>query len=357
MIDPKRIRQNPEEFVHVLEKRKVSLSVDSFLQLDEKRRQFLNEADEKKALRNALSKQIGIARKKGADEKEIAAITADMQRLSVSIESLDADVASLDAEIESFLLSLPNPPHVCVPVHESVEKRRMGEIRRFLWEPKTHREIGSDLHIAEEGSDGASPILRGFGARLERSLVNFFLDHFSNHQYEEISLHSDESILSVYRNAILSGQQLPLRHCRISSRMELFEMVMPEQSEQAWERMTGTLEQALMALKLPFRSVALRADQLEFSAAMAEQIEVWMPSLSAYVPAAMCSSHEEFLARRKGVRYRTESKEKPRFVYTMGAAVDLYAVLSAILENGQNENGSVTLPELLCSYACFQTIG
>ncbi|MBP3646356.1 MAG: hypothetical protein J6K55_08010 [Clostridia bacterium] len=349
MIDPKRIRQNPEEFLNALQKRKFNLSLDTFLQQDEKRRSLLNEAEEKKSLRNNAGKQIGLARKKGASEQELAAMMSDMQRIGTEVERLDTEVAELDTQMENFLLSLPNPPHESVPVQFSAEERICGETRHFLWEPKTHQEIGNDLRIAASSAAAEKPVFCGLGARLERAVANFLLDRLSENGYQELSLPSDQSIVALNQNEIMPVHELPLRQCAYESRsIYLSELVMPEQSYSELDTMTRALEKLISLLGLPCRTVTLCAEKLDFSAAKAKRLEVWMPSLQQFVPAADCTNHEDFIARREGIRCRSQAKEKPRYSHTLSAAINVTgSILPAILENFQNEDGSVSVPEAL----------
>ena len=358
MIDPKRIRQNPEEFQRLLNRRNLSLSVDAFLHQDEKRRQLLNEAEEKKALRNNAGKLIGLARKKGADDQQIEALMADAQCLSQEIEQLDADIAAISTQIDEFLLSLPNLPHPEVPDDESQQLRLTGEPRRFLWEPKSYQEIGTDLHLTVKLPARDAPVSCGLGARLERSLTSFFLDQLSGNGFKELITHSKAEAVSIYQNDILTADQLPLRHC--STGIGSIQLLGLSEMEHSYDDLTvliASIERLLSLLKLPCRILMLSAQKLDFIAAMTICIEVWAPSLQQYVPAARFTNHEDFIARREAIRCRVQAREKPRYLHTLSGTVDIAGcIVQSILENHQNEDGSVEVPEALVPYMGCQII-
>ena len=185
MLDIKRIRQNPQELIDALKARNKDISLDEFLAQDEARRKLMTEVEEKKALRNATSKEIGMAKKRGADEAETAAIMEKMRALGDEIAATDAEIAKLEESMNNFLMNVPNFPHASVPVgvddKDNVEQRRWGEPRQFGWEPKAHWDIGTDLGIldwdtAAKISGARFTVYRGLGARLERAIINFFLN-------------------------------------------------------------------------------------------------------------------------------------------------------------------------------------
>ena len=182
MLDIRRIRQKPQEVVEKLRTRGKEISIDTLLRQDEERRALLAQVEEKKALRNAESKKIGAAKKKGTSEAEIGAIMEQMRAVGDEIAALDAQVAQLDRSMEEFLMTVPNLPHESVPVGEdekgNVEMRTWGTPRHFPWEPKPHWDIGTDLKIldwdsAAKISGARFTVYRGLGARLERAVINF----------------------------------------------------------------------------------------------------------------------------------------------------------------------------------------
>ena len=179
MLDIRRIRQNPQELIDALKARNKDISLDEFLAQDEQRRKLMTEVEEKKALRNATSKEIGLAKKRGADEAETAAIMEKMRALGDEIAATDAEIAKLEEAMNDFLMNVPNFPHASVPVgvddKDNVEQRRWGEPRQFGWEPKAHWDIGTDLGIldwdtAAKISGARFTVYRGLGARLERAI-------------------------------------------------------------------------------------------------------------------------------------------------------------------------------------------
>ena len=353
MLDIKRIRQNPQELIDALKARNKDISLDTFLKEDEERRALMAEVEEKKALRNQTSKKIGLAKKNGASEEETAAIMREMRELGDVIDALDEKINELDAKMQQFLMSVPNIPNPRVPIgkddSENVEVRRWGTPRQFGWEPKAHWDIGTDLKIldfdtAAKISGARFTIYRGLGSRLERSIINFFLNTHVDAGYDEVyppymvtratmtgtgqlpkfeddayKVDQDTFLIptaevpvtNMYRDMILDGAQLPIRHCAYSS--------------------------------------CFRAEG--FSAAQTYDIEVWMPSYGRYVEISSCSDCEDFQARRASIRYRETPKDKPQFVHTLnGSGVAVGRTVAAILENYQNEDGTVTVPEVLVPY-------
>jgi len=424
MLDVRRIRQNPQELKDMLTNRnKDAAIVDDFLARDEQRRARMTQVEEKKALRNQTSKQIGIAKKNGAPEVETAAMMESMRVLGEEIAVLDAEIAALEEEQNQFLLTTPNYPQASVPVgadeSANVEQRRWGEPRVFAWEPKPHWEIGTDLKILD--FDGAARIsgarftvYRGLGARLERAIISFFLDTHIEAGYEEIlppymvtratmtgtgQLPKFEEdaykvdantfliptaevpVTNLYRESILDGDALPIRHCAFSAcfrseagsagrdtrglirqhqfnKVEMVKITKPEQSDAELESMTAQAEKVLRLLGLPYRVVCLSTGDMGFSAAKTYDIEVWMPSYGRYVEISSCSNCEDFQARRANIRYREAAKDKPQFCHTLnGSGVAVGRTVAAILENYQNDDGTVTVPEVLRPWMRTDVIG
>lgn len=416
MLDIKRIRQNPQELIDALKARNKDISLDTFLKEDEERRALMAEVEEKKALRNQTSKKIGLAKKNGASEEETAAIMREMRELGDVIDALDEKINELDAKMQQFLMSVPNIPNPRVPIgkddSENVEVRRWGTPRQFGWEPKAHWDIGTDLKIldfdtAAKISGARFTIYRGLGSRLERSIINFFLNTHVDAGYDEVyppymvtratmtgtgqlpkfeddayKVDQDTFLIptaevpvtNMYRDMILDGAQLPIRHCAYSScfraeagsagrdtrglirqhqfnKVEMVKIAKPEESYAELESMTAEAEKVLQLLGLPYRVVNLCTGDLGFSAAQTYDIEVWMPSYGRYVEISSCSDCEDFQARRASIRYRETPKDKSQFVHTLnGSGVAVGRTVAAILENYQNEDSTVTVPEVLVPY-------
>ncbi|MEF9877810.1 MAG: serine--tRNA ligase [Clostridia bacterium] len=416
MLDIKRIRQNPQELQDALKARNKNISLDAFLAQDDQRRKLMVQVEEKKSLRNTTSKKIGEAKKKGASESETAAIMDEMRTLGDEITAIDADIADLDLAMDGFLMSVPNFPHASVPIgvdeRDNVEQRRWGTPRVFGWEPKPHWDIGTDLGIldfdtAAKVSGARFTFYRGLGARLERAIINFFLNtHVDNGfdevyppymvtratmtgtgqlpKFEEDAYKVDKDtfliptaevpVTNMYREMILDGAKLPIRHCAYSTcfraeagsagrdtrglirqhqfnKVEMVKIAKPEQSYEELESMTAEAEKVLQLLGLPYRVITLCTGDMGFSAAKTYDIEVWMPSYGRYVEISSCSNCEDFQARRASIRYRDNLKDKPQFVHTLnGSGVAVGRTVAAILENYQNEDGTVTVPEALVPY-------
>ena len=422
MLDIRLIRNNPDSVRGAIKSRNKDISIDPFLQNDEKRRILMGQVEEKKALRNQTSKQIGLAKRNGASNDEMAHIMDEMRILGDSIAQLDAEIAEVDREMEDFLLNVPNIPQEDVIVgldeKDNKEMRRNGEPRVFAWEPKPHWDIGTDLGILDfdtgaKVSGARFTFYKGLGARLERAIINFFLNTHVKAGYEEIyppymvqrasmvgtgqlpkfeedayKVDQDTFLIptaevpvtNMYRESILDGATLPIRHCAYSTcfraeagsagrdtrglirqhqfnKVEMVKIAKPSQSNDELESMTASAEQVLRLLGLPYRVVMLCTGDMGFSACKTYDVEVWMPSYNRYVEISSCSNCGDFQARRAGIRFRDNAKEKPQFAHTLnGSGVAVGRTVAAILENYQNEDGTVTIPEVLVPYMDCEVI-
>ena len=419
MLDIKRIRQNPQELIDALKNRNSTLDVTELLDLDQKRREALGQVEALKNKRTTESKKIGQIMKQGGDAE---AIKEEMRQLGDQIADLDKQVAAIDEKINYILMRLPNYPHASVPIGkddtENVEQRRWGEPRQFEWSPKAHWDIGTDLGIldfesAAKISGARFTVYKGLGARLERAVINFYMDtHAADGftevlppymvmrttmegtgqlpKFEEDAYKVDQDtfliptaevpVTNLYRDMILDGDQLPIRHCAYSAcfraeagsagrdtrglirqhqfnKVEMVKVTKPEQSYDELESMTRQAEKVLQLLGLPYRVVCLSTGDMGFSAAKTYDLEVWMPSYGRYVEISSCSNCEDFQARRARIRYRDENG-KVQLCHTLnGSGVAVGRTVAAILENYQNADGTVTVPEALRSYMRCDQIG
>jgi seryl-tRNA synthetase len=385
------------------------------LKLDEARRSALFKAETLKSEQNAVSKKIPAMKKAG---ENVEAVFEEMKSLSNQIKELDEEIRVLDERIEALMLSIPNIPHESVPDgatdDDNLEVRRVGEPVKFDFEPKPHWEIGEalgvlDFEAAAKVAGARFTVYRGLGARLERAVVNFFLDtHAENHGYTEIfppymvrrrsmvgtgQLPKFEEdafkvtgtdyfliptaevpVTNLYREQILSADALPVKHVAYSAcfraeagsagrdtrglirqhqfnKVELVKFTTPETSYEELEKLVNDAENVLKALQIPYRVVKICVGDLGFTAALKYDLEVWLPSYGRYVEISSCSNFEDFQARRAGIRFRSDSKEKPRFVHTLnGSGVAVGRAVACILENFQNADGSVNVPEALIPY-------
>jgi len=413
MLDMKVIRQNPELVKTACRNRNKDLDavVDEILAIDAERRAITSEADELKAQQNQASKQIPAIKKAGGDVSEIM---AKMKEISAKVGELNAKLGELEAKQRDLALSIPNIPHASVPVGkddtENVEIRRWGEPKQFPFEPKAHWDIGADLGILDPERAGKVTgkrfhFYRDLGARLERSVINYFLNTHTENGYVEVlppfmanrasmtgtgqlpkfeedmfKLENMDYFLiptaevpvtNLHRDEILDAAQLPINYCAYSAcfraeagsagrdtrglirqhqfnKVELVKFADPEKSYEELESLTHEAELVLQGLGLPYRVVALSSGDLGFSSAKTYDIEVWMPSYGRYVEISSCSNFEDFQARRLACRFKRDKGDKAQLVHTLnGSGVAVGRTVAAILENYQNGDGSVTIPEAL----------
>ena len=417
MLDIKLLRNNFEEVEKALSTRNEDFDLSKFKDLDERRRALLAEMEVKKSEQKKVSKQIPAMKKAGED---VTAVLAEMKELADEVKELNGQVNEVEAELNAWMLTIPNIPHPSVPQGETdednVEIRKFGEPTKFDFEPKAHWDLGKDLGIldpetAAKISGARFTVYRDLGARLERAIMNIFLDtHTSKHGYTEVFppfMVSRESmtgtgqlpkfeedaykvlgdgkeyflvptaevpVTNMYREQILDGADLPIKHCAYTAcfraeagsagrdtrglirqhqfnKVELVKFTKPEDSYEELEKLTHDAEEVLQMLGLPYRVVKICIGDLGFTAAMKYDIEVWMPSYGRYVEISSCSNFEEFQARRANIKYKDNIKDKAKYVHTLnGSGVAIGRTTAAIMENYQQADGSIVIPEVLRPY-------
>ena len=415
MLDMKFVRDNPEKVMEAVRKRNGELNLDEFLALDKERREITQQVEALKNERNTASKEIGKLKKAGENAEEKM---AEVRAIGDKIASDDVRLRDIEARLKTIMLAIPNIPAEDVPVGKSdadnPEVRRWGEPRKFDFEPLSHWDLGEKLDILdfERGhkiSGARFTVYKGLGSRLERSVINFYLDlHTSEHGYTEFFppfiVNSDSMqgtgqlpkfaedmfklqgmdmyliptaevpITNLHRDEILNGDDLPLRYCAYSAcfraeagsagkdtrglirqhqfnKVELVKFTRPEQSWDELESLTNNAEHALQLLGLPYHVVRLCTGDLGFSSATTYDLEVWLPQANCYREISSCSNFLDFQARRANIRFRRDAKSKPEFVHTLnGSGLAVGRTVAAILENYQQADGSVVVPEVLRKY-------
>ncbi len=413
MLDIKRLREDTENVKAALARRKEEIDIDSVLAVDTERRELLFEAEKLKSRQNEVSKQIPALKKEGKDTTEIF---KEMKEISEKIKEYDEKIRVIDEELTLKMLSIPNIPNAEVPDGETdednIEIRRWGEPRKFDFEAKAHWDIGADLKILDAATAAKVTgtrftFYKGLGSRLERSVINFYLNTHTDNGYTEIfppyMVHrrsmigtgqlpkfeedafktnndyfliptAEVPVTNMHRDEILTADQLPLKYAAYSAcfraeagsagkdtrglirqhqfnKVELVKFTTPETSAEEHEKLTADAERVLQLLGLPYRVVSICVGDLGFTAAKKYDIEVWMPSYNRYVEISSCSNFLDFQSRRANIKYKNSPTDKAQFVHTInGSGVAIGRTVAAILENFQNADGSVTIPEALRPY-------
>ncbi len=415
MLDIKFIRENPGKVKKAMRDRQKNMDdvIGEILRLDEERRTLISETEEMKSEQNAMNKKIPAMKKAGEDTNEVL---AKMKEISDKISKGNSRLNEVEMRWKELLLSVPNVPNDCVPYgkddSENPEIRRWSEPRKFDFEIKPHWEIGKNLGIldperAAKVTGTRFHFYKGLGAKLERAVINFFLNTHAENGYTEIlppfmantaSLYgtgqlpkfdngfkiedtdyfliptAEVPVTNFHRDEILDGSKLPIKYCAYSAcfrseagsagrdtrglirqhqfnKVELVKFVKPETSYDELEKLTSDAENLLQLLKLPYRVVCLCTGDITFCSAKTYDIEVWMPSYGRYVEISSCSNFEDYQARRSQIRYKDGPKDKTKLVHTLnGSGLAVGRTVAAILENYQNADGSVTVPEVLREY-------
>ena len=413
MLDIKFVRSNPEDVVAGMKKRGMDLDLAPFLALDEKRRALLTEVEQLKNTRNTVSKEIGKMKKAGENADalvaEMSKVGEDIKALDQQVSEIDAQMNEIILSIPNIPHeSLPEGGEENYRV-----ERTWGEPRKFEGEPLAHWDIGTGLGILDFERAGKVTgtrftFYKGLGARLERAVISLFLDiHTEKHGYVELippymansasmtgtgqlpkfaedmfKLEGTDYYLiptaevpvtNYYRDEILNVKDLPIKHCAFSPcfraeagsagrdtrgiirqhqfhKVEMVKFAHPDHSFEELESLTQDAEDVLHALNLPYRVITLPTGDIGFSSCKTYDVEVWLPSYNAYKEISSCSNFGEFQARRANIRFRDE-EGKVRFVHTLnGSGLAVGRTVAAILENYQQPDGSVIIPEALRPY-------
>jgi seryl-tRNA synthetase len=414
-------RANFEAIAARLATRSNPPSLDTFRDLDARRRAAIRESEELKARRKSESSEIGALMKQGVDTTEKQ---QNMREIGDRAAALDELVRTADKEFQDLLAGIPNIPHESVPVgrgaEDNVEVRRCGVPRTFDFTPKPHWEIGPELGIldlerAAKVTGARFAVYWGMGAKLERALVNFMLDtHTREHGYTEVlppflinsaSLYgtgqlpkfaedlfkcegydlwlaptAEVPVTNLFRDETLAFDDLPISLCAYTpcfrseagsygrdvrgiirqhqfQKVEMVKFTRPEQSYAEHEKLTANAESILQKLGLPFRTVVLSTGDTGFSSAKTYDLEVWLPGLNDFKEISSCSNFEAFQARRAGIRFKN-AKGKSEFAHTLnGSGLAIGRTWVAIVENYQQSDGSVEVPEALRPYLNAEVIG
>ncbi len=414
MLDIKMIRQNTDEIKERLATRGVKAEkIDALLEKDKRRRELLVETEGLKQKRNEVSAEIANAKRNKQDAtdaiKEMREVGAKIKSLDEELEEVEATVK----DMASRLPNLPNPTIPVGPDESAnVELRKVGTPREFDFEPKAHWDIGEDLGILDfdrgaKVSGARFVYYKGLGARLERAVYNFMLDEHAKEGYTEMlppyivnaqtmygtgqfpkfkedvyQVNGEDMTLiptaevpltNYYRDEVIPMEKLPVYFTALTpcfrseagsagrdtrglirmhqfNKVEMVKFSKPENSYDELEKMTQNAGNIMGKLGLPYHVIMLSTGDMGFSAAMTHDLEVWMPAQNKYREISSCSNCEDFQARRAHIQYRDENG-KLNFVHTLnGSGLAVGRTVAAILENYQNEDGSVTVPEALRPY-------
>lgn len=418
MLDIKLIRENPDYVKAAIHKREMDLDhvIDEILDVDQKRREATGAVEAKKAQQNAASKEIPKIKKAGGDASEVL---ARMKTLSEEIKEADAALSELNEKQQTLMASLPNLPDEDVQPggkEQNIPDHVWGEKPQFDFEPKDHVTLCESLGMidyprgAKLGGNGAW-VYRGWGARMEWALLNFFINEHLNDGYElilpphmlnyecgyvagQFPKFSDEvywiqnptssdrkfllptaetALVNLHRDEILLADELPKKYIAYTpcyrreagsyrseergmirghqfNKVEMVQYTKPEDSDRAFQELVGKAERLVQELGLHYRLSRLAAGDCSASMARTYDIEVWIPSMGIYKEVSSASNARAYQARRGNIKYRDENR-KLQFVHTLNASgLATSRVMPAIVEQYQNADGSVTVPEVLRPY-------
>ena len=421
MLDPKLLRNEPEQIAALLARRGYTLDVEAINNLEQQRKQAQLAAQALQTERNSRSKMIGKAKASGED---IAPLLAEIDDLGGKHKAAEAQLAEILDQITTLAMDMPNISQTDVPEganeDDNQEVLRWGEPRKFEFEAKDHVDLGAgldgmDFEMAAKISQARFVTLTGPLAKLQRALTQFMLDiHTEEHGYTETyvpylvnadSLRgtgqlpkfaddlfavddaglyliptAEVPVTNMVRDTISTDEQLPLKFvahtpCFRSEagsygrdvrglirqhqfeKVELVQIVRPQDSAEAHEQLTAHAETILQKLELPYRKVILCTGDLGFSSSKTYDLEVWLPSQETYREISSCSNFHDFQARRLQARWRNPETGKPELVHTVnGSGLAVGRTLLAVMENHQDEQGRIHIPEALQPYMGGQEV-
>jgi seryl-tRNA synthetase len=414
MLDIRFIRENLDIVRQSLKDRNLNFDLDSAIKADEARRKILTQVEDLRAKQNKANDEITALLKEKKDPKDAI---ASVKEISHKIDALEEGLKQAEAELNKSLLLIPNCPHASLPRGDAGKNkivRSWGEPPKFNFKAATHIELAQNLDIIDFARaakvTGSNFVLyKGFGARLERALINFMLDlHTKKHGYTEIfppflvnrasmtgtgqlpkleedmyRLKDDDLFLiptaevpvtNIFRDEILNEENLPIYYTAYTAcfrreagsygkdtkglirvhqfdKVELVKFVSPESSYDELEKLVGNAEEVLQLLGLPYRVVMLATQDLSFAASKCYDLEAYAAGIDKWLEVSSSSNFESFQARRANIKFRRKDSKKTDFVHTLnGSGVALARTVVAILENYQQPDGSVLIPEALKPY-------
>ncbi|MFZ7127066.1 MAG: serine--tRNA ligase [Desulfobacterales bacterium] len=415
MLEIKFLRENLSIVQAALQNRGEAASLTELLEWDDRRRELLAKSEDLRHKRNVVSERIAELKKAGSGAADLV---AEMRNVSAEIKDLGSELSTIEEKIHSALLTLPNVPHLSVPVGKDEADnpvlKTVGVPPGFDFEPKAHWTIGEDLGILDfkraAAITGARfPLYVGEGARLERALINFMLDlHTREHGYTEVlppfivnrasMTHTGQlpkfeqdlfklegwdyflvptaevPVTNIHQDEILEEEKLPIYYTAYTpcfrseagshgkdtrglirqhqfNKVELVKFSLPDKSYEELEGLLENAEMVLQRLEIPYRVITLCTGDMGFASAKTYDIEVWMPAQGVYREISSCSNFEDFQARRGNIRFRRKGRKGTEFVHTLnGSGLAVGRTVAAILENGQQADGTVRIPEALQPY-------
>ena len=420
MLDLKFVRENLDVVKTMLKNRHNPLSLDEFEKLEKERRDILGEVEALKNKRNTASKEISVMKKNGENADALVVEMREVGDKIKELDARLKEVETNLTDILLHIPNIPNADvPIGKDDTENPEIRKWGEPRKFDFEPKAHWDIGTNLDIldaerAAKVSGARYMFYKGLGARLERACINFMMDLHAKQGYTEMLapyiVNRDSMIgtgqlpkfaedmyklegldqylvptaevpaTNFHREEILDGAKLPEHYTVYTAsfraeagsagrdtrglirqhqfnKVELIKFALPEQSWDELEGMIHDAEEVLQLLKLPYHVVTLCTGDMSFTSAKTYDIEVWMPEQNCYREISSCSNCLDYQARRANIKFRRTPKDKPEFVHTLnGSGLAVGRTVAAILENYQQEDGSVIVPEVLVPYMGVEVI-
>ena len=419
MLSIELIRKDPEYVQQALLKRGQDVPIEKIAELDRRRRYAVQKGDDLRARRNEASKKISLMDERPRELiEELRQVGEDIKLLEQEVAELDARMSGLLLELPNLPLDGVPPGS---SEEDNLLVRTWGEPRSFDFTPEPHWELGERLGIIDfqrgvKLSGSRFFLLTGMGAKLERALINWMLDiHVGEHGYREIyppalvkrevmegsgnlpkfagNLYHDEEddlwlvptaevpLTSMHRDEIIPPGTLPLYYTAYTpcfrrekaaagrdtrgikrvhqfDKVEMYKFVEPDNSDEELEKLLADAEDICKRLGLPYRVLQLCAGEMGFASAKSYDLEMWAPGCGEWLEVSSCSNCTDFQARRSGIRYRAEAGARPAFVHTLnGSGLALPRVVISILENCQQRDGSVTIPEVLTPYTGFDVIG
>ncbi|HMB94125.1 MAG TPA: serine--tRNA ligase [Rhodothermales bacterium] len=426
MLDIQLIRDEPDRVRQAMHDKRIDHTevVDAILEQDAARRDVITRLQDAQTRSNTVSKEIGLLMREGKRDEAQERI-AETGQLKEQIKTLEDQVRDRDAQLHRLLLEIPNIPHESVPVGSTPDDNEVvleeGDKPTFDFEPVPHWEL-IDQHGLVDFERGAKVTGAGFpfyvsqGARLQRALVQFFLDlAVEEGGYQELQAPifvnaasatgtgqlpdkedqmyevqrdglyaiptSEVPVTNFFRDEILEEAQLPIKFCAYTpnfrreagsygkevrglnrlhqfDKVELVQFTHPDKSYEALDAMRDDAERAIRRLGLPYRRLLMCTGDMGFTQAKKYDLEVWSGGQQRWLEVSSISNMEAFQARRTQIRYRPEGGGKPAFVHTLnGSGLALPRIVAALLENNQQADGSIVIPEALRKYTGFERIG